>query len=220
MSKQAYISEGQLVNDDGTPAGDITVSGALNVGGPTGVRMSYQAGAFDSLVLDGVLLTAADNDYIWAGDMQSNGTLVTGNGTDTIVPRWSLADAATQRVKWVSAIPAEWDTVAIRWGWDKEVAASGNVVWQFSYQLVDLFSGTNVNAGAVTNIAVGAIAVPASQFAFKYEVPVATEAISVPDGTFGSKPWMMCSLSRLGSDGADTYAGAVGVIGAAVARMG
>ena len=195
---------------------DLTVGGDLSVGGASGVTMTYQAGAIDSLVLDGQLLSAHDALYVYAATMKSNGTEVPESAQDVGLPRWSLADGATQRVKWVFEIPAEWDQVAVRFGWNKENTGSGNVNWSFAYRLVYPFVADNVDAGAVTTVSLGSIAVPSTQFAFQYEIPAAISAIATADGAFGSKPFMLCSLSRDGA--ADTYAGAVAVSLATLTR--
>lgn len=168
----------------------------------------------------------AHTDYVWNGatwlavgrieplyayrqDMVSNGTDVPESAQDVGISRWSLADAATQRVKWTWAIPNAWDALTIRYLWDNESAGAGNVVWQFSYRFL-YFGEGDVDAGAMTNIAVGALAA-SGQFDLNYALPASLENIATPSGAFGDKPTMVCSLSRLGSDGADTLAGAVAV---------
>lgn len=204
-----------------TMTGDLILDGSadLLIGGLSGVRFQYQAGTIDSVLMDGQLLSAHDARYAWANDMQSNGTLVPESAQDVGLPRWSLANAATQRVKWMWEIPAEWDSVAIRFGWNKEAAGSGNVVFQYAYQLVYPFASTDIDAGAVTTIAIPAIAVSGTTFGIVYQIPTEISAIATADGAFGSKPFIMSSLSRLGADAADTYTGAIAVSLATMTRV-
>lgn len=174
-------------------------------------------------------------DYVWNGaawigvgsinqlnnfatDLQSNGTLVPENAQDVGFPRWSLADAATQRVKWAVQIPPHWDAVGLSWVWDNEAAGAGNVVWQFAYRLL-YFGEGDVDAGAMTTIAIGPIAA-ANQFDLSISGPSPVAAIPTPSGAlFGEKPFMVCSLSRLGADGADSLVGAVAVLSTGLGRV-
>lgn len=144
--------------------------------------------------------------YLWPATLQHNGTLVGAEATDTGMPRITLADAATQRVKGIFPLQPGWDRVAIRWGTVNEGAGTGLVRWQLAYKFIDL-NETNVN-GAVTTIT------PADQAsgainAWTYVAPTETSLITVPDGVIGGKPLMMVSLSRLGA--ADAHSGAVSV---------
>lgn len=158
-------------------------------------------------------LTGHDALYAYPSDMQTNGTVVTENAADTGLPRITLADAATQRVKWVWAIPVRWDAVAIRFAAIPEVATGGNVVFQFAYRLVTLGSGSV--QGAVTNtIAVAAAAMGVVQFNWNYLLPAELSNIAMTPGGFGDSPFLHCSLARLGANGSDTLAGgcSIGVV--------
>jgi hypothetical protein len=177
-------------------------------------------GNFTSLQIRGTgntVLTPHDALYAYAPDMRSNGTDVPESAQDVGVPRWSLADAATQRVKWLWAIPVGWSGVAVRFGWGNESANSGNVVWQFSYRLIYLGEG-DIDAGATTDIAVGAITA-LGQYDFNYSTPASLANISTASGGLGDKPFMQCSLSRLGGDAADTLSGAVAVFVTTATRV-
>lgn len=192
-------------------AGDLLVS--------AGVLVDDQ-GSYTGLELRGTgntLRTPHDALYAFAADFSSSGTEVPESAQDVGVHRWSLADAATQRVKWSWAIPVGWNNVAVRWGWDNESAGAGNVVFQFAYKLLNLGEG-DIDAGAVTTIAVPAVAA-AGQFDLNYSTPTETANIAVPAGGLGDKPFMQCALSRLGSDGNDTLAGAVAVFVTTATRV-
>lgn len=145
--------------------------------------------------------------YAYHNDMVSNGTDVPESAQDVGIPRWSLADAATQRVKWVWAIPNSWDGIAVRWAWDNETAGVGNVNFTFSYRFI-YFGEGDVDAGAMTNIVVPPIAA-AGQFDFNYALPTETSNIATPSGGFGDKPTMVCVLSRDGT--ADTLNAAIAI---------
>jgi len=156
----------------------------------------------------GSTLTGHDALYVYPADMQHNGTLISGSGADTGLPRITLADAATQRVKWVWAIPVRWAAIAVRWSAIPEVGTGGNVKWQFAYKLIHLGEG-NVD-GAVTTVSIAAQdATGAADW--KYLTPSEVASIDTPAGFFGDAPFMLCSLSRLGADGTDTLAGGVSV---------
>lgn len=216
MAEGVQISADGTLQDSAGTIDTIKIAQALQIGG---VTITSQLGTVNSLLLNGQILSGHDALYAWATDMQSSGTLVPESAQDVGFPRWSLADAATQRVKWTWAIGAEWDSVAMRFGWNKEAAGSGNVKWQFAYRLVYPFSGEDVDASAVTTLDLGAIAVSGTTFGFQYEIPASTQALAAADGAFGSKPFMLCSLSRIGADAADTYAGAVAVSLATLTRI-
>lgn len=192
-------------------AGDLDIS--------SGVLVDDQ-GSFTGLEIRGtgnIVKTPHDALYAFAPDFSSNGTEVPESAQDVGVHRWSLADAATQRVKWTWAVPVGWSTIAVRFGWCNESAASGNVVFQLAYRQIFL-GETDIDAGAVTTVAIPAITA-AGQFAFNYSTPAATAAIATPSGGFGDKPFIQCALSRLGADGNDTLAGAVAVFVTTATRV-
>jgi len=199
MSRDLIVSEG-AVQTDGGLTGPLTLATSLQVTG---------AG--------NVVTTPHDALYAYPSDMVSSGTLIPESAQDVGLPRWSLPDGSTTLVKWVWAIPVGWNTVAARWGWNKEAATSGNVDWSFAYRLVYPFVLGDVDVGAVTTVSLGSIAVSGTQYGFQYELPAAIAAIAVADGAFGSKPFMQCALIRAGL--ADTYNGAVGVSLATLTRI-
>jgi hypothetical protein len=202
-----------------TAEGATTALTTLTIGTGTGaVTLTPQAGTINSLLLNGQILSAHDARYVFANDMVGTGTLTSEAAQDVGLPRWPMAASGTSRVKWVWEVPAEWDTVAVRFGWNKEAAGTGNVVWQFSYVLVYPFVTADVDAAAVTDVAVGAKAVSGTTFGFQYEIPSNLSALAIADGFLGSKPFMQCALSRLADDGADTYAGAAAVSLATMTR--
>lgn len=198
-------------------AGDILVSGGKvtdDQGNPTALTIGA------TVTIEGTgntLKTPHDALYRYAPEMQSNGTLVAADAADTGVPRWSLADAATQRVKWTWEIPVGWDSIAVRFGWCNESSNSGNVVFQFSYRHIYL-GETNLNSGSVTTIAIPAAAA-LSQYVFNYFTGSATASVATPSGGFGDKPFMQCAITRLGSDGSDTLSGAAAVFVATATRV-
>jgi hypothetical protein len=154
-----------------------------------------------------VVVGRFDPLYKYAAEMKSNGTDVPESAQDAGITRWSLADAATQRVKWTWAIPNGWDGIAVRWGWDNEGAGAGNVNFTFAYRFI-FFGEGDVDAGAMTSIVVPPIAA-AGQFDFNYALPAETANIATPAGAFGDKPTMVCSLSRDGA--ADTLNNAIAI---------
>jgi hypothetical protein len=215
MGEALDLSADTLVDRDGNIAG-LKVGSPFTIGG---VQLTAAVGTVNTLTFSGALLSGHDALYAYAVDMQHNGTLVPESAQDVGFPRISLADAATQRVKWAWAIPAAWNSVAVRFGWCKEAAGSGNVKWQFAYRLVYPFTGEDVDASAVTTVDLGAIAVSGTTFGLQYEIPAAIQALATADGAFGSKPFLLCSLSRLGADGTDNYAAAVAVLLATCTRI-
>lgn len=158
----------------------------------------------------GSTISSHDALYAYPADMQTNGTLITANGTDTNLPRITLADAATQRVKWVWAIPARWSAFALRFGWVNEVATAGNVKFQVTYDNIHLGEGDVT--GAVTATISFAARAAGGQFDHNYETSI-TELATIPVvlGGFGDSPFMQFSLSRLGADGTDTLAGGASI---------
>lgn len=155
----------------------------------------------------GSTLTDHDALYAYPSDWQLGGgaTLVGNGGADTGLPRVTLADAATQRIKWVWAIPARWDAIRVNAGLINENVATGNVRWQLSYRQILLGEG-DVD-GAVTSILVTLSS--GGQFDWTYHQLAAS--ITTPTGAFADKPFVLFSLARLGGDGADTLAGGISV---------
>jgi hypothetical protein len=194
------VSGGTLVDEQGSAAGLTIRGGNLAVEG-TG----------------NTVLTPHDALYAWPTDMQSNGTLVPASAADTSLPRWSLADAATQRVKWAWAIPVGWNSLTVRFGWDNESTNAGDVKFQFAYRHIYAFQEGDVNAGAVTTIAIPAITA-LGQYDSAYSLPTELAGITTPNGFLGDKPFMQCALTRLGSDGTDNLVGAVAVYVATATR--
>lgn len=155
----------------------------------------------------GSTLTDHDALYTYPADWErSAGTSVVDmTAADTGLPRITLPDLATNRIKWVWAIPVRWDAIRINAGVINENVATGNVRWQFAYRLINLGEG-NVD-GAVTSSLVTLSS--GGQFDWTYHQIAAS--ILTPPGILGDAPFMMCSLSRLGGDGADTLAGGISV---------
>jgi hypothetical protein len=164
----------------------------------------------------GSTLTDHDALYVYPADMKHNGTEVVVNTTDAGLPRITLADAATQRVKWVWAIPPRWAAIAMRWASIPEVGTGGNVKWQFAYKFIYLGEG-DVN-GAVTTVSIAALS-GSGISDWKYNTPSETASIDTPAGGLGDSPFMLCSLARLGADGTDTLAGGISVGVATATRV-
>lgn len=162
----------------------------------------------------GSILSGVDSIVTQPAEMTTSGSAVSVSGTDTGMPRITLADAVTQRVKWLWTIPPGWDAVAVQFVAINEAAGTGNVKYQFAYKLIYIGEG-NVD-GAVTTVSMAALA-STGQFDFNYLIPSEIQAIATPD-VFG-KPQMLCSLSRLGADAADTLAGGVSIALAIGARV-
>ncbi len=154
----------------------------------------------------GSTLSDHDSLYAYAAEMVHNGTLTSNAGADVGMPRITLADAATQRMKWTWAIPVRWDAIRVNFGMTNETAGAGNVRWQFAYKMIYLGEG-NID-GAVT-ATINATLTAGGQFDHTYHEMSAS--ILTPVGAFGDAPFMMCALSRIGADGADTLAGAASV---------
>jgi len=154
----------------------------------------------------GGLTTGHDALYAYPADMQHTGTLIPGTGAATGLPRITLADAATQRCKWVWAIPVEWDAIRINMGVINENVGTGNVRWEFAYKFIVLGEG-NVDGAVTATITITLSS--GGQFDWTYHEIDPSELIVL--GGFGDSPFMMCSLTRLGSDGADTLAGGISV---------
>jgi len=155
---------------------------------------------------DGSTLSGHDALYAYPADFNHNGTEVVVTGADVGLPRVTLADAATQRIKWVWAIPVRWDAVRINAAVINENVGTGNVRWQFTHKLIVLGEG-NVD-GAVTGTTLVTLS-SGGQFDWTYHQIAAS--IATPPGGLGDAPFMLCSLSRLGADGADTLAGGISV---------
>lgn len=196
---------------------DVILDGTVTVGGEDGVTLTSQPGAIKSLLLDGQLLSAHDALYRYATDMICAGTPIDMDGvTQTGMPRWGLRDGQTDFIKCTFEIPAEWDTVAFRFLWAKETASAGNVDLSFFYHLFYPFAVDNIDTGAVTTVALGSIAVNATQFQPVYQIPAGTSALATPDGALGSKPFMTCGIVRDGVT--DTYAGLMSIAAATLTR--
>jgi len=152
--------------------------------------------------------TLSDHDALYAypknWELSAGATVVDVTATDTGLPRVTLPDAATNRVKWVWAIPVRWDAVRINAAVINENVGTGNVRWQFTYKLIALGEG-NVD-GAVTGTVLVTLS-SGGQFDWTYHQIAAS--ILTPVGVLGDAQFMMCSLSRLGADGADTLAGGI-----------
>jgi len=155
---------------------------------------------------DGSTLSGHDALYAYPADMQHNGTLTAVTTTDVGLPRITLADAVTQRVKWVWAIPVRWDAVRINAAVINENVGTGNVRWQFTHKLINL--GNLDVDGAVTGTTLVTLS-SGGQFDWTYHQISAS--VATPAGGLGDAPFMLCSLSRLGADGADTLAGSISV---------
>jgi hypothetical protein len=165
-------------------------------------------------VATGGLLTFHDALYAYPSDMQHNGTLISGSGAATGLPRITLADAVTQRVKWVWAIPVAWDAFRMNVAVINENVGTGNVRWQFDYKYIVLGEG-NVDGAVTATITVTLSS--GSQFDWTYHQIDASELVTL--GAFDDAPFMMCSLARLGGDGADTLAGGISVGVVAATRV-
>jgi len=162
----------------------------------------------------GGLLTFHDALYAYPADMQHNGTLITGAGTNTVLPRITLADAVTSRVKWVWAIPVGWDAFRINFGIINENVGTGNCRWQLDHKFIVLGEG-NVD-GAVTNTATVTLS-SGGQFDWTYHELVASQVVTL--GGFGDAPFALFSLARLGADGADSLAGGISIGVVAATRV-
>lgn len=217
MGEALYVSEGKLLDRDGNRQ-TLDLPSGSSIGG---VAVTAVDAAVNTWSVDGVFLTAHDALYAYAQDMKGSAgsTYVDEIAQDVGFPRWSLPDAATNRVKWIWAIPAAWGSIAVRFAWCKEAAGSGNVVWQYAYRLVYPFTGEDVDASAVTTVALGPKAVSGTTFGLQYEIPSEIQNIATPDGAFGSKPFLLSSLTRLGGDGSDNYAAAAAVLLATLTRI-
>ena len=160
----------------------------------------------------GSILSGTDSLVFQPSDMQHNGTLISGATTGATMPRITLADAATQGVKWVGTIPPGWDAVAIQFVAINEAAGVANINYQFEYKLEYIGEG-NVD-GAVTTITPAAVT-SAGQFDFNYVILSELQSIATPD-VFG-KPQMMCRLSRLGAT--DPHTGGLSIALAIMVRV-
>jgi hypothetical protein len=213
MADDLVVSEGVLQAD-----GPNGITGIKFGTGTSAVSMTLQPGTINSLISTGQILSVHDALYVFASDMTSNGTAVDMDGAASQgMPRWSLADGATQRVKWTFEIPAEWDTVAFRFYWAKVSAGAQAVTFAFRYHLFYPFAVDDLDTGAMTEIALAGTGTSMSVANRPaYEIPTATSAIAIADGAFGSKPFMLCELERDGTG--DAYAGAVTIAGATLTR--
>lgn len=173
-------------------------------------------GRVGALRIAGPIRTAHDALYAYPTAMETNGTRVSEAATAAGVPRVTLADAATQRVKWVWQIPVGWDKATVRFGTINEGPGTGDVVWQFDYKQIRL--GEATPNGAVTTVPVGALTA-GSVGRWEYNTPSALVGIATPSGFFSDKPLLLCSLARLGSDGSDTLTNGISVAVATLTRV-
>lgn len=217
MGESVQITEGVITDSDGNKDG-LKFANSVSIGS---VTLTSQAGAINSLVANGSILGAHDALYAFWLDMASTAGADNETAQDEGFPRRvGLVDGATHRVKWVWQIPAEWDAVDVRFAWNKSGATSGNVKFQFWYGLFYPFASPDVNSLAGTTVSMAAIAVPSGNAQMTYSLPSELVGLPIADGAFGSKPFMVCSLSRLGADAADTYTGEVQVEVATLTRTG
>lgn len=163
----------------------------------------------------GSILTSVDAKRAYPADMETNGTRISAAETDTGTPRITLANGETQRLKWLVTLTEGWDAITLGWLAVNESAAAGAVKWQFAYKLMYLGEG-NVD-GPVTTVTIPAQGT-GGQFDTQLVFPPATEKLAVASGFFGDKPFLLCSLSRLGGHGDDTLDGDVSVAAVFVRR--
>lgn len=215
MAEALDLSGDTLTDGDGNTTG-LKIGSPVTIGG---VTLTAAVGTVNTLSFSGALLSGHDALYAYAQDLNGTGALTPETAQDVGMPRWPMAATGTSRVKWVWAIPAAWNTVALRWAWAKEAAGSGNVKWQLAYRMVFPFTGEDVDASAVTTVSFAAAAVSGTTFGLQYQIQAELENLSVGEGAFGSKPFMLCSLSRLADDGTDTYTGVVSTLLATLTRV-
>lgn len=161
-----------------------------------------------------------DPVYAWQDD--ANGGIQAGNdGTATTFARRTLAATGTTTIKQDFPIGADWYAVALRWAWCKEATGSGNVVFQIRYGLYYPLLGQSATNVSLTTISVPAIAVPGDPAgSSSYALPTETSAILTPvDGFLGTSPLLHTNIDRLGDNGSDTYASAVGLVVATITRV-
>lgn len=187
--------------------GDVMELGSVEVTGTAGAIRGD-----GTLHVNGILLTEGDHIHKTAESMYGTGTLIDDPGTSHRLPRWQLPDAATHSVKCIVDIPFEWDQVDIVIGWNNEVATTGDVRLNFDYRFIMPFAADLVDdAGDITTVNLGAVAAPSTQFAWEFLINSSLQNIAVANGPFQEKPMMLCTITRLGGDAADTLAGAVSI---------
>lgn len=198
-----------LVLDGATLTTDSVILDAATLTAPAGHVINA----------NGVFLSTHDALYILAPNMESDGTYIPAGAADAHFARWSLADGATQRVKFMFPVQLGWESAAFKWGWSGEAAVAGNVKWELAYRQIYPLLAPDLNDSTFTTIDIPAIAA-GSQHQMVYSFPTETQSIATPsDGFLGSKPWMMCSLKRTGGAGTDNYAGAVSVNSVTLTRI-
>lgn len=164
--------------------------------------------------------TGHDALYNWVSDMSDDG------GGATLVkatcPRWTFADAAVQSVTFIQEFPTTWTAASgraftARMPWSKEAVGAGNVVWRFSYRFVYLVGGNFL--GAKTDVTHAPVAVPGAVGDFSYLADLASDIPITPGPVFGDAPQLISTITRVGTDAGDTYAGAASIFGCFFQRI-
>lgn len=152
--------------------------------------------------------------YAWPADMHG-GTLLGDTGGPTSLPRREMTATGTTTCETLLPVGADWQRVAMRWGWCKETATnSQNVIFRVRYGLWYPLLGTSATALSLTTIAIPAATVPTGAAGTStYSLPTETAAIATPpDGFLGSAPILSICVDRLGDDAGDTYTGSIGLV--------
>lgn len=142
-----------------------------------------------------------------AGSMATTAALNTGSG----FPRWTLPDAASTSVFINFGVPSWWTNLRIGFDLVNDAAGTGNVTFQ--YILKGCPAGTAV--ASATTFYNQTVTTPAP-LAGVHSTLLVAEDIPVTHGPFGTL--FSFQLTRLGSDGGDTLAGAIGLEEIVVAR--
>lgn len=159
--------------------------------------------------------SAADIIYFPAHSLST----IAGTATEVVTnsyPRLSLPDAATTTIGTAFVVPPTWSTMNLGFYWTQEAAGAGNVRWELAVKKTDTFID-NINEAFASDQLV-TLAAPGTQ-----GVVTATTAadpvtnFSAIGGAFGN--CFAMTLSRIGADAADTYVGAVAVMGLYARRV-
>ncbi len=193
MAKRLFLDENELVVEGGPPA-EIRIRNNFLLNG----KVLRGFGGFE---FEDVAFAAAE--------MASTAAMNTANG----FPRLTFPDAATTSAHVLFNCPDWYAACDIHFGWVNDHNATGNVRWQAEMREVDI--GGTIAAGEAIH----------GPTAFTEASPnpgglgLAQPAVRIPfnPGLFGSV--YTCTITRLGTDAADTLAGPVGLFAVGFTRV-
>jgi hypothetical protein len=197
--KTARHSGGSVTPASGNYIGTADTVDSLKVAVPTRGTKRYSLNAVNDLRY------STDPESIWIGPatlVNIGGGPVLGN--TSFVPTWAIRDGFTDRLGCTVILPADWERGHVDLYWANASAATGDVLWRCDSQVISTTIADSASGPTVLATAGAQNAVMVTR--------VATNRSTVAAGLLGLE------LVRLGTDGTDTLAGSVLVLGLKITR--